>query len=133
MAVFAMASFIGDFTVAAAGSFDPAGSRHVEDARRRTLAACRDRGIELPPDFLAWIDADESLQASVYGCRRDPLPVLLALRSLEIDLGKQVVRNEYTQLALAFAMADSYAASDRNASGWNDGDTGQPDDELPDV
>ncbi len=133
LAVFAMASFIGDFTVAAAGSFDPAGSRHVEDARRRTLAACRDRGIELPPDFLAWIDADESLQASVYGCRRDPLPVLLALRSLEIDLGKQVVRNEYTQLALAFAMADSYAASDRNASGWNDGDTGQPDDELPDV
>ena len=122
--------------LAVAVGADPFGqlaARHIDDAQQQSLAACRERGIELPPDFLAWIDGDPMLRASVYGCRRDPLPVLLALRSLEIDLGKTVVRDEYTQLALAFAMSGSYAASDRTASGWNDGDTGQPGDDLPDV
>ena len=125
--------FIGDLAMAEAEASDRLVARHVADAREQSLATCRDRGIELPPDFLAWIDEDPMLKASVYGCRKDPLPVLLALRSLEIDLGKTVVREEYTQLALAFAMAGSYASSDRNASSWNDGDTGQPGDDLPDV
>ncbi|MCP4760068.1 MAG: hypothetical protein GY876_11515 [Planctomycetes bacterium] len=131
---FGMFLFIGDIAMAETdASVDRMVARHVADARKQSLATCRDRGIELPPDFLAWIDGDPMLKASVYGCRKDPLPVLLALRSLEIDLGKTVVREEYTQLALAFAMAASYASSDRNAAGWNDGDTGQPDDDLPDV
>ncbi|MAB71620.1 MAG: hypothetical protein CMJ54_03855, partial [Planctomycetaceae bacterium] len=124
---------IGDPASAVSSGSDRTADRHVADARRRTLAACRERGIELPPDFIAWIDGDPTLKASVYGCRADPLPVLLALRSLEIDLGKSVVREEHTQLAVAFAMAGSYASSDRKASGWNDGDTGTPGDDLPDV
>ena len=131
--VFGLFLFIGDVAMGEADSFDPIAARHIADARAKSLETCRDRGIELPADFLDWIDGDPLLQASVYGCRKDPLPVLLALRSLEIDLGKQIVREEYTQLAIAFAMAGSYAASDRNASGWNDGDTGQPGDDLPDV
>jgi len=131
--VFGMFLSMGDLAMAESGPFDTLAVTHVEDARERTLATCRDRGIELPPDFIAWIDGDPVIQASVYGCRRDPLPVLLALRSLEIDLGKTVVREEYPQLAIALAISRSYAASDRKASGWNDGDVGQPDDDLPDV
>ena len=123
----------GDIASAATDSFDPMAARHVADARALTLQTCRDRGIELPADFIAWIDGDPVLQASVYGCREDPLPVLLGLRSLEIDLGKEIVRDEYTQLAIAFALSGSYAASDRTAATWNDGDVGRPDGVLPDV
>ena len=129
--MFGMFMFIGDPVMAVASPLDTMATEHVLDARERSLTACRDRGIELPGDFIAWIDSDPVLQASVYGCRRDPLPVLLALRSLEIDLGKDTVREEYPQLAMAFAMASSYAASDRDAAGWNDGDVGQPGDDLP--
>ena len=124
---------IGDPASARSPGADRTADRHVADARKRTLAACRERGIELPPDFIAWIDGDPTLKASVYGCRADPLPVLLGLRSLEIDLGRSVVREEHTQLAVAFAIAGSYASSDREASGWNDGDTGRPGGDLPDV
>ena len=131
--VFLMVLATGDIASAATDSFDPLAARHVADARARTLQTCRDLGIELPTDFIAWIDSDPILQASVYGCREDPLPVLLGLRSLEIDLGRKSIRDDYTQLAIAFAMSGSYAASDRTASAWNDGDVGQPDDGLPDV
>ena len=131
--VFLMVLATGDIASAATDSFDPLAARHVADARARTLQTCRDLGIELPTDFIAWIDSDPILQASVYGCREDPLPVLLGLRSLEIDLGRKSIRDDYTQLAIAFALSGSYAASDRTASAWNDGDVGQPDDGLPDV
>jgi hypothetical protein len=124
---------IGELATAATDALDRVAARHVAEARKQTLATCRDRGIELPPDFLAWIDGDRMLKASVYGCRKDPLPVLLALRSLEIDLGENVVREDHTQLAIAFAIAASYSSSGRKASGWNDGDTGRPGDDLPDV
>ena len=127
------ALLLGGFAVAGNDAFDRMIEQQITDARTRTLAACRERGIDLPTDFIAWVDGDPMLKSSVYGCRRDPLPVLLALRSLEIDLGKTVVREQYPQLALAFAVSGSYGASDRKASGWNDGDTGQPDDALPDV
>ena len=123
----------GDIASAATDSFDPMAARHVADARARTLQKCRDLGIDLPAEFIAWIDGDPVLQASVYGCREDPLPVLLGLRSLEIDLGKERVRDEYTQLAIAFALSGSYAASDRMAATWNDGDVGRPDGVFPDV
>ena len=73
------------------------------------------------------------MRTSVYGCRRDPLPVLLALRSLEIDLGPDIVRRDYTQLALAFALQRSYQKKASKASGWNDGDIEPPDDNLPDI
>ena len=73
--------------LAVADDFDRMAARYLVDARKQTLATCRERGLELPPDFLAWIDRDPARRASVYGCRADPLTVLLALRSLEIDLG----------------------------------------------
>ena len=36
---------------------------YIDAARSRTLAACQDRGIELPADFLAWIDGDKILRS----------------------------------------------------------------------
>ncbi|MEN9360304.1 MAG: hypothetical protein RL095_1839 [Verrucomicrobiota bacterium] len=81
---------------------------YLEHARLKTLAACTERGIRLPQDFLAWIDGDPLIQATVYGFRQDPLPILLGLRSLEIDLGEDAVRRHYPQLALAFAVNGSH-------------------------
>jgi len=107
--------------------------RHVATARARTLAACAERKAELPADFVAWIDGDPALRASVYGCRADPLPVLLGLRSLEIDLGQDAVRRTHTQLALALAMQDSYAARGAQGTKWNDADGASPASALPDV
>ncbi len=106
---------------------------HVATMRERTLAQCAQKGIELPKEFVAWVDADPIVRTTVYGCRKDPLPVLLLLRSLEIDLGEQVVRRDYTQLALAFAIQDSYAARKKKGTGWNDADGAEPADALPDV
>ncbi len=106
---------------------------HVEAARTRTLAACTEKGIALPADFLQWIDGDPLRRASVYGCRAEPLPVLLQLRSLEIDLGPDLVRRDYPQLAIAFAIQASYHKPKREASGWNDGDGDAGDAALPDV
>ena len=91
---------------------------HIATMRERTLAQCAEKGIELPKDFVAWVDSDPIVRTTVYGCRKDPLPVLLLLRSLEIDLGEQVVRRDYTQLALAFAIQDSYAVVNFRAI-WN--------------
>lgn len=106
---------------------------YIDAARSRTLAACQDRGIELPADFLAWIDGDKILRSSVYGCRKDPLRVLLQLRSLEIDLGAELVRRDYPQLAIAFAMQGSYRIPSKQASSWNDGDASDHNAPLPDV
>jgi len=123
-----------------AGAIAPLGSswnsradQYVAAARTRTLDECKAKGIVLPKDFLAWIDRDPVLRASVYGCRNNPLPVLLALRSLEIDLGEKTVRTDYPQLALAFAIQDSYAKRTPKAGGWNDADGAVAPDSLPDV
>ncbi len=107
----------------------------IAKARHQTLARCTERGLGLPADFLHWIDADPVRQASVYGCRRDPLPVLLQLRSLELDLGVDTVRREFPQLALAFAIDASFRAPRKRAGGWNDGDyeAAQADAVLPDI
>lgn len=108
-------------------------NRYLKDSESRTLAACRERDLDLPPDFLAWVRKDPAVYQSVYGCRDNPLPVLLGLRSLEIDLGESTVRKEYTQLALAFAMQGSYAPLRGKAEGWNDGDQENAAEWLPDV
>ncbi len=107
--------------------------RQLVSAREGALAACRERGIELPEDFLAWIDGDPVRRATVYGCRADPLPVLLGLRSLEIDLGEDTVRRTHTQLAIAIAMQDSYVGRGAAGTTWNDADGALAPDRLPDV
>jgi hypothetical protein len=87
------------------GAFSPEiKAAYLRQARDRALAACTARNIQLPQEFVAWIDVDPVVCASVYGLRADPLPVLLGVRALEIDLGEQTVRHDYPQLALAFAI-----------------------------
>jgi len=105
-----------------AGELDARVAAQLSQARASVLTAARAEGIELPRDFLAWIESDPLLAKSVYACRKDALPVLLNLRALELDLGSKVVRREYTQLALAFALQDSYAGRSTEAGGWNDAD-----------
>ena len=105
-----------------AGELDARVAAQLSQARASVLTAARAEGIELPRDFLAWIESDPLLAKSVYACRKDALPVLLNLRALELDLGTKVVRREYTQLALAFALQDSYAGRSTEAGGWNDAD-----------
>ena len=106
---------------------------YLNGARLRTLTAAKRESLNLPKDFLDWIDSDPVRRASVYGCRKDPLPVLLQLLSLEIDLGEDVVRREYPQLAIAFAIQTSYRAPTKKASGWNDGDAGVGELTLPSI
>ena len=123
--------------VAASSSWSSRTESYINAARERTLDAAKAKGIELPSDFLAWIDGDSNVRNTIYGCRADSLPVLLKLRSLEIDLGEDTVRRDYTQLALAFAIQDSYAKRGDQGTPWNDADGAKsPDysnDALPDV
>ncbi len=114
-------------------SWSSRAEQHVTAARKATLEAAATRGIRLPSDFVAWVDGDPVRRASVYGCRKDPLPVLLALRSLEIDLGEDLVRRHYPQLAVAFAIQDSYATRSTKAGGWNDADGAAAPSALPHV
>ena len=118
---------------AIAAAFTVRTEPYLAAARGRTLDALRERRIELPADFLAWVDKTPVVRTTVYGCRKDPLPVLLALRALEIDLGEDTVRRDYTQLALAFALQDSYAARGAQGTGWNDADGAKAPEALPDV
>jgi hypothetical protein len=123
--------------VAASSSWSSRTGSYINAARERTLDAAKAKGVELPSDFLAWIDGDSIVRNTIYGCRADSLPVLLKLRSLEIDLGEDTVRRDYTQLALAFAIQDSYAKRGDQGTPWNDADGAKsPDysnDALPDV
>jgi hypothetical protein len=73
----------------------------VQARARRELEA---EGKALPQDFLAWVDSDPVLKTTVYGARRDAAGILLMLRSLELDLGRDAMRKNYTQLALAMAV-----------------------------
>jgi len=61
----------------------------------------------LPADFLAWVDSNPVVEATVYGAKRSPANILRVLRSLELDLGRDTVRKDYTQLALAMAVSNA--------------------------
>jgi hypothetical protein len=76
----------------------------LDSAKAVALRQLADAGKTLPADFLAWVDADPAIRTTVYGARQDPAGLLLILRSLELDLGQEVVRKKYTQLALAMAV-----------------------------
>lgn len=73
-------------------------------AKAKALKEITSAGKSLPTDFLAWIDSDPIVRATVYGARQNAANVLLMLRSLEIDLGQETVRTQYTQLALSLAI-----------------------------
>ena len=78
----------------------------LDHAKATALKKLADANTKLPTDFLAWIDSDPVVKTTVYGARQDPTGILLILRSLEIDLGPDVVR-KHPQLALAMAVANA--------------------------
>lgn len=78
---------------------------YLAENKAAALAKLKLAGQELPADFLAWIDADPVIKTSVYGTRKDASGILVILRSLELDLGQAAVRGQWTQLALAMAVA----------------------------
>lgn len=85
-------------------------------ARARALAELKETAVTLPDDFLAWVDSSPDLQATVYGARQRSSDVLRMLRSLELDLGQEVVRRRYTQLALAYAVVHAREAAGADLS-----------------
>lgn len=76
----------------------------IAQTKEKALKEITSAGKSLPADFLAWIDADPIVRATVYGARQNAANVLLMLRSLEIDLGQETVRKNHTQLALSLAI-----------------------------
>lgn len=72
--------------------------------KARAVEQLAAHGITLPPDFLAWIDADPVAAPTVYGIRHgSPAQALYVLRSLELDIGADKVRGKYLQICLAAA------------------------------
>ena len=72
-------------------------------ARAQAKTELESQGKSLPDDFLAWVDADPTVEATVYGMHHKPSEILLALYSLRLDLGRAGFE-KYHQLALAAAM-----------------------------
>lgn len=91
-------------------------SAFIALAKTRAATELKDAGITLPADFLAWIDSDPDLQATVYGARQNASDILRVLRSLELDLGQEVVRRRYTQLALANTVVHAREAASADLS-----------------
>lgn len=97
---------------AAYAAFQKAGFNFTPEVKKAWLAHAKAAAMRdlkaadkpLPADFLAWIDGDPVVEATVYGARQNAANVLLMLRSLELDLGTQVVRKDYTQLCLAMVV-----------------------------
>ena len=92
-------------TVAAEGcKFTPkVREAFLTHAKAQAAADLKAQGKSLPKDFLAWVDADPEVQASVYGAHQKPSDVLLHLYALRLDLGKAKFE-KYRQLALAMAI-----------------------------
>ncbi len=105
---------------------------HVAASRSAAIRECNEQNIQLPPEFLAWVDGDRDARRAIYGSWSDPLRSLLALRALEIDLGIGAVRGHSKQLALAFAVQAGQPRR-RKASPWNDGDREGAVAVMPDV
>ena len=76
-------------------------------AKTRALEVVAKSGQRLPADFLAWVDHDPVVIATVYGISTNAAQRLAFLRSLEIDLGPYEVRTNHLQLALG--LTDRYA------------------------
>jgi hypothetical protein len=85
-------------------------------AKASALKELKEAGKELPANFLSWVDSEPEVAETVYGARIDSANVLLILRSLEIDLGTDVVRHKYTQLALAMAVVHAKEGPEANIS-----------------
>ncbi len=80
-------------------------------AKAQALADIQAAGKALPKDFLAWVNKDPIIEATVYGSRPQAAPVLMELCALWLDMGPKDAA-KYKQLLLAAAVA----ASDEGAN-----------------
>ena len=87
---------------------------YLKYAKAQTLRQAMADDKRFPSDFLYWIDSDPIVQATVYGARKNAENVLLMLRSLDLDLGADSVRQNYTQLALAMAVEEAESGPSAN-------------------
>lgn len=83
-------------------------SRNVREAffkfqKEQTLDDLKETGKTIPADFLKWINDDPVISATVYGAKPRPANVMLALYSLQLDVGRDTIK-KCTQLALAAAV-----------------------------
>ncbi|MFN7341460.1 MAG: hypothetical protein ACK5VI_10325 [Opitutia bacterium] len=78
---------------------------YVADQRARAMDELAKMGKPLPADFLAWVDGDPEVEATVYGSAR-PSHVLLMLRTLAIDVGEPRFRR-YKSWLLAAAVKNA--------------------------
>lgn len=78
---------------------------YVADQRARALAKLAAMGKPLPTEFLAWVDGDPEVEATVYGSP-EPAHVLLMLRSLALDVGEPRFRR-YKSWLLAAAVKNA--------------------------
>ncbi len=69
--------------------------------KAKALEEIAKTGQILPKDFLDWVDSDEEVAATVYGIERNAAQRLVLLRSLELDLGAEEVREKHKQFVLA--------------------------------
>lgn len=80
---------------------------HLAFAKAQAQAQLAAANQALPADFLAWVDSDPVVAGTVYGSAQPAADILRVLRSLELDLGQNVVRKQYTQLVLAMAVVNA--------------------------
>ena len=85
----------------------------LDYAKAQAKSDLQAQGKSLPDEFLAWIDSDPTMEASVYGSRQKASDVLLMLYSLRLDLGKADFE-KYRQLVMATAVVHAKLGPEAN-------------------
>jgi hypothetical protein len=79
---------------------------YMRYAKAKARAELKESQRELPEEFMRWVESDPERMLAVYCCRAEAARVLVMLRSLELDLGKEDARSpKFNQLVLATAIA----------------------------
>lgn len=86
-------------------------ANYIRFARSQAREDLAKMNKTLPADFLRWVESTPYLASSVYGSRARAADVLVMLYSLELDLGREIVRGKYMNLALASAIVSAGEAA----------------------
>lgn len=79
---------------------------YLRYAKAKARAELKASQRELPEEFMRWVESDPERMLAVYCCRAEAARVLVMLRSLELDLGREDARgSKFNQLVLATAIA----------------------------
>ncbi|MDP6859736.1 MAG: hypothetical protein QF426_07940 [Verrucomicrobiales bacterium] len=78
----------------------------LDHARQEASLRLKEKDLNIPQEFIDWIDSDLDIASGVYAAHHKPEDVLLWLYSLRFDLGKDKFE-KYRQLALAVALVSA--------------------------